>query len=152
MFVIRNAGNTVPAYGGEPGGVSATVEYAVAILHVTDIVIFGHSDCGAMTAIATVMIFQIWYFDAAYSEVIHPAAQYWIDQLYHPIPTGLRLKRWSRRWLYDELKLFNGYRVRRTFQRVLQLHQRLGGKEDPTPHGSISESPPAATGIAGTSL
>ena len=27
-----------------------------------------------------------------------------------------------------------------TFQRVLQLHQRLGGKEDSTPHGSISES------------
>ncbi|MFC0696186.1 hypothetical protein [Paraburkholderia humisilvae] len=27
-----------------------------------------------------------------------------------------------------------------TFQRVLQLHQGLGGKEDPTPHGAIPES------------
>jgi carbonic anhydrase len=53
MFVIRNAGNIVPSYGPEPGGVSATVEYAVAVLHVTDIVICGHSDCGAMTAIAS---------------------------------------------------------------------------------------------------
>ncbi|MHB9842207.1 carbonic anhydrase [Paraburkholderia terrae] len=53
IFVIRNAGNIVPSYGGEPGGVSATVEYAVAVLGVTDIVICGHSDCGAMTAIAT---------------------------------------------------------------------------------------------------
>jgi carbonic anhydrase len=53
MFVIRNAGNIVPSYGPEPGGVSATVEYAVAILEVTDIVICGHSDCGAMTAIST---------------------------------------------------------------------------------------------------
>lgn len=52
IFVIRNAGNIVPSYGGEPGGVSATVEYAVAALGVTDIVILGHSDCGAMTAIA----------------------------------------------------------------------------------------------------
>ena len=26
---------------------------------------------------------------------------------------GFGWKRWSRRWLYDELKLFNGYRVRR---------------------------------------
>ncbi|MGF6770809.1 carbonic anhydrase [Paraburkholderia sp. GAS199] len=51
LFVIRNAGNIVPSYGPEPGGVSATVEYAVAVLGVRDIVICGHSDCGAMTAI-----------------------------------------------------------------------------------------------------
>ncbi|MGU4699021.1 carbonic anhydrase [Burkholderia cepacia] len=53
LFVIRNAGNIVPSYGPEPGGVSASVEYAVAALRVTDVVICGHSDCGAMTAIAT---------------------------------------------------------------------------------------------------
>lgn len=53
LFVIRNAGNIVPSYGPEPGGVSATVEYAVAVLGVRDIVICGHSDCGAMTAITT---------------------------------------------------------------------------------------------------
>ncbi len=52
MFVIRNAGNIVPSYGPEPGGVSATVEYAVAVLGVRDVVICGHSDCGAMTAVA----------------------------------------------------------------------------------------------------
>ncbi|MGF6177965.1 carbonic anhydrase [Ensifer sp. 4252] len=52
LFVIRNAGNIVPSYGPEPGGVSATVEYAVAVLGVTDVVICGHSDCGAMTAIS----------------------------------------------------------------------------------------------------
>ena len=53
LFVIRNAGNIVPSYGPEPGGVSATIEYAVAALNVADIVICGHSDCGAMTAIAS---------------------------------------------------------------------------------------------------
>ncbi|MBI0325538.1 carbonic anhydrase [Burkholderia plantarii] len=55
LFVIRNAGNIVPSYGPEPGGVSATVEYAVAVLGVRDIVICGHSDCGAMKAISTCM-------------------------------------------------------------------------------------------------
>ncbi|MGO4303145.1 carbonic anhydrase [Cupriavidus sp. RAF12] len=53
LFVIRNAGNIVPAHGSQAGGVSATVEYAVAGLGVTDIVVCGHSDCGAMTAVAT---------------------------------------------------------------------------------------------------
>ncbi|BFT63499.1 carbonic anhydrase [Pseudomonas moorei] len=52
LFVIRNAGNIVPSYSPNPGGVSATIEYAVAVLGVTDIVICGHSDCGAMTAVA----------------------------------------------------------------------------------------------------
>ncbi|MGV7210275.1 carbonic anhydrase [Oxalobacteraceae bacterium A2-2] len=53
LFVIRNAGNIVPSFGPEPGGVSASVEYAVAALKVSDIVICGHSDCGAMKAVAT---------------------------------------------------------------------------------------------------
>ena len=53
LFVIRNAGNIVPSYGPEPGGVTASVEYAVSKLGVRDVVICGHSDCGAMTAIAT---------------------------------------------------------------------------------------------------
>ena len=52
LFVIRNAGNIVPSYGPEPGGVSATVEYAVSVLRVTDVVICGHSNCGAMGAIS----------------------------------------------------------------------------------------------------
>ncbi len=53
LFVIRNAGNIVPAYGPAPGGVSASVEYAVSVLGVTDIIVCGHSDCGAMTAISS---------------------------------------------------------------------------------------------------
>ena len=52
LFVIRNAGNIVPSFGPEPGGVSATIEYAVVALGVTDIIICGHSNCGAMKAIA----------------------------------------------------------------------------------------------------
>lgn len=53
LFVIRNAGNIVPSYGPEAGGVTASVEYAVAGLGIADVVICGHSDCGAMRAIAT---------------------------------------------------------------------------------------------------
>ena len=48
IFVIRNAGNIVPAYGRLIGGVTATIEFAVAVLGIKHIVICGHSDCGAM--------------------------------------------------------------------------------------------------------
>ena len=50
MFLCRNAGNVVPPAGERAGGVSATIEYAVKVLHVRHIVICGHSDCGAVRA------------------------------------------------------------------------------------------------------
>ena len=50
LFVCRNIGNIVPAYGEMMGGVSAVVEFACVALEVSDIVICGHSDCGAMKA------------------------------------------------------------------------------------------------------
>lgn len=48
LFVLRNAGNIVPAYGASNGGETATIEFAVDGLKVTDIVVCGHSHCGAM--------------------------------------------------------------------------------------------------------
>ena len=51
LFVCRNIGNIVPAYGEMLGGVSAVVEYACVALEVTDIIVCGHSDCGAMKAL-----------------------------------------------------------------------------------------------------
>ncbi|MEV4437751.1 carbonic anhydrase [Streptomyces sp. NPDC049577] len=52
LFVIRTAGNLVPAYAPGPDGVAAGIEYAVAVLGVRAIVVCGHSACGAMTALA----------------------------------------------------------------------------------------------------
>ncbi len=51
LFICRNAGNIVPPYGEVNGGVSATIEYAVMALGITNIIVCGHSDCGAMKAI-----------------------------------------------------------------------------------------------------
>ncbi|MEU8780430.1 carbonic anhydrase [Streptomyces sp. NPDC048637] len=52
LFVIRTAGNLVPPYAPGPDGVAASIEYAVAVLGVSGIVVCGHSACGAMTALA----------------------------------------------------------------------------------------------------
>lgn len=51
LFICRNAGNIVPSHGDVNGGVSATIEYAVMALGVRDIVVCGHTDCGAMKAV-----------------------------------------------------------------------------------------------------
>ena len=52
LFVCRNAGNIVPPYATMNGGVTSTVEYAVMALGVRDIIVCGHSDCGAMKALS----------------------------------------------------------------------------------------------------
>lgn len=51
LFVLRNIGNIVPAYGTSFGGVTSAIEYAVVALKVSHIIICGHSDCGAMSAL-----------------------------------------------------------------------------------------------------
>jgi carbonic anhydrase len=48
LFVIRNAGNIVPPFEATNGGEGATIEYAMEALDINQIIICGHSHCGAM--------------------------------------------------------------------------------------------------------
>ena len=48
LFICRNAGNIVPPHTEHTGGMTASIEYAVAVLKVPHIVVCGHSGCGAM--------------------------------------------------------------------------------------------------------
>lgn len=51
LFVLRNIGNIIPAYGNAMGGVTSAIEYAVCALKVSTIIVCGHSNCGAMSAL-----------------------------------------------------------------------------------------------------
>lgn len=52
IFVLRNAGNIVPPYDAAAvGGEQATIEYAVAALNVKEVIVCGHTNCGAMKAV-----------------------------------------------------------------------------------------------------
>jgi carbonic anhydrase len=51
LFILRNAGNIVPSYGGVLGGSTATIEYAVSVLGVKHVIVCGHTDCGVMKAL-----------------------------------------------------------------------------------------------------
>jgi carbonic anhydrase len=48
LFILRNAGNLVPAYGDGRGAEAATIEFAVTGLGVKHIVVCGHTLCGAV--------------------------------------------------------------------------------------------------------
>ncbi len=48
LFVIRNAGNIIPPYGAANGGEGGTLEYAIHALDIQQIIVCGHSHCGAM--------------------------------------------------------------------------------------------------------
>ena len=69
VFTTRNIGNIVPPYAamqqGEMG-VAAVLEYAVLHLHVADIVVCGHSNCGGMQALAHV-------------EALEPGLRHWLQ-------------------------------------------------------------------------
>jgi len=48
LFLCRNAGNIVPPHTSHTGGMTASIEFAVAALNVPHIVVCGHTECGAM--------------------------------------------------------------------------------------------------------
>jgi carbonic anhydrase len=51
LFLCRVIGNIVPRYPESIGGVSATIEYAVGVLGVADVIVCGHTDCGVMKGV-----------------------------------------------------------------------------------------------------
>lgn len=51
LFQLRTAGNIIPPYGAVVSGEGATIEYSVAVLGVRNIIVCGHSQCGAIKAL-----------------------------------------------------------------------------------------------------
>ena len=54
LFVLRNIGNLVPPVSSSPQDTSAlaVIEFSIFSLKVSDIIVCGHSECGAMQALA----------------------------------------------------------------------------------------------------
>lgn len=53
LFVLRNVGNMIPPHDPELAdpGVGSAIEYAVSVLNVEQIIVCGHSHCGACAAL-----------------------------------------------------------------------------------------------------
>ena len=50
LFIVRNVGNVVPRLT-LPGGTAAAIEYAIEVLGVRDVIVCGHTQCGAIDAV-----------------------------------------------------------------------------------------------------
>lgn len=53
LFIVRNVGNLVPCYGTSNNGEMAAVEYAILELGIKDLIVCGHTGCGAMKALVS---------------------------------------------------------------------------------------------------
>lgn len=53
LFIVRNVGNIIPPYNAirDKNSVAAALEFAVLVLKVADIIVCGHSNCGAMKSL-----------------------------------------------------------------------------------------------------
>lgn len=53
LFIVRNVGNIIPPYDSlkDKNSVAAAIEFAVSALKVSDVIVCGHSNCGAMQAL-----------------------------------------------------------------------------------------------------
>jgi carbonic anhydrase len=51
LFVLRNMGNLIPPASSEQDCAQAAIEYSIFSLNISDIIVCGHSECGAMQAL-----------------------------------------------------------------------------------------------------
>lgn len=51
IFLVRNVGNLIPCHGTSNNGELAAVDFAISELGVEDIIVCGHTGCGAMKAL-----------------------------------------------------------------------------------------------------
>jgi carbonic anhydrase len=55
LFVIRNVGNLIPPHSEgnpAPGAEAAAIQFGLASLPITEVIVCGHSECGAISALA----------------------------------------------------------------------------------------------------
>ena len=81
LFIIRNVGNFIPPYAhNTPCSEVAAVEFALTALNITDIIVCGHANCGAMRLCAHCGPSQL-----------STLTQFWIDKIKANIKPSLEL-------------------------------------------------------------
>lgn len=155
LFLVRNVGNLIPPWDASHGihGTTAAIEYAVLKLAVRDIIVCGHSHCGAVKAM----------YEDPIPEAPH--LNHWLelgrDAVLPVVPTEEALRRTEQRLVVLQLerlldypmvasrvqdgKLFlHGWYYLIEEGKVLVLNTETGVFEAADPEsGNASDDPPA---------
>ena len=75
LFICRVIGNIVPPFPDAVGGVSATIEYAVGVLGVPEVIVCGHTDCGVMKGVRNPEALEPLTSVSAWLQYAQPARQ-----------------------------------------------------------------------------
>ena len=103
IFVERNPGNIVPIYEGTASvGVSASIEYAVAVLGVADLIVCGHSACGAMKGLLHPEVLEKIPATARWLKYAQPAVQV-LELDYQGMDESDRLKKLAQLNVLDQM-------------------------------------------------
>ena len=103
LFLVRNVGNLIPPWDASHGihGTTAAIEYAVLKLAVHDIIVCGHSHCGAVKAM----------YEDPIPEAPH--INRWLDlgrdAVLPVVPTEEALRRTEQRLVVLQLERLLGY-------------------------------------------
>ena len=84
LFIIRNVANLVPPYEHDNSGyhgVSSALEFGVSVLEVSNIIVFGHSNCGGMGSLFQAKYNQSNNFIAKWMDLAKPSAEL-VEQKY----------------------------------------------------------------------
>jgi carbonic anhydrase len=93
LFILRTVGNIVPPFGSMVAGEAATIEYAVTALNIRDIIICGHSHCGAMSGLLDPESVKDMPTVKEHLEQAEPALQIVDEKHSHLVDSEIRLKR-----------------------------------------------------------
>jgi carbonic anhydrase len=106
VFELRNAGNIIPPYSqANESGEAATVEYAVEVLKVQDIIVCGHSHCGAVGALANDQDLTALPSVAQWVAVARPG----LAPMLGTPPDDVELSRFVQRNVMSQLEVLRGY-------------------------------------------
>lgn len=119
LFVVRNIGNVVPPYREtqEFLATTAAVEYALHVLHVQNIIICGHSNCGGCSA--------LYLEDESFSKTPH--VKKWLELLEPAKRKVLALRpdtQAKRLWMTEQINIEKQLENLFTYPGVQELYLR----------------------------
>lgn len=106
LFVVRNVGNIIPPYTSQNHSYLSTtsaIEYAVVMLNVKNIVICGHSNCGACQALYAKNLDKDTQHFQKWIELLHPVKAQ-VDKLN---PTSKAKRIWLTEQINVEVQINN---------------------------------------------